>query len=328
MRDARCLRVDPGATAKTQQGAIAFEMLRADIVSCRIAPGSSVSEAELAARYRLGKAAIRRALVRLSERGWVQALPRRGYLVKPITLRDIGEIFALRRMIEPVAVAPRGRPHRRQPAAPARCGVRRRLRRGRSGEPGDLPAGASPAASRDRHRRRQRAPDRRVRAAVGRERARDPSHRADAQPRRRAAARSCGADRGARDRARRRGRGGSRGRDRAAASRDRRCGAHDVEHAGAAARGSRAGRRRDRSGELGRQGGTAARSNNDGGLQWGGGRQGWVSRRWPQRCLPARRRPRRTCWWSIWCRSRRRSTRTCSGIPTATSSIATCSTTW
>ena len=89
---------------ETRQGDIAFQMLRADIVACRIAPGSSVSEAELAERYRLGKAGIRRALVRLIERDWVQALPRRGYLVKPITLRDIGEIFELRRMIEPVAV--------------------------------------------------------------------------------------------------------------------------------------------------------------------------------------------------------------------------------
>lgn len=89
--------------AEAQQGAVAFEMLRADIVSCRIAPGSNVSEAELAARYGLGKAAIRRALIRLSERGWVQALSRRGYVVKPIALRDIGEIFALRRMLEPIA---------------------------------------------------------------------------------------------------------------------------------------------------------------------------------------------------------------------------------
>ena len=62
-----------------------------------------MSEAELAARYGLGKAAIRRALIRLSERGWVQALSRRGYVVKPIALRDIGEIFSLRRMLEPVA---------------------------------------------------------------------------------------------------------------------------------------------------------------------------------------------------------------------------------
>jgi DNA-binding GntR family transcriptional regulator len=89
---------------ETQQGDIAFEMLRADIVACRIAPGSNVSEAELAERYRLGKAGVRRALVRLTERGWVQALARRGYRVKPVALRDIGEIFELRRSIEPVAV--------------------------------------------------------------------------------------------------------------------------------------------------------------------------------------------------------------------------------
>jgi DNA-binding GntR family transcriptional regulator len=92
-----------GAT-ETRQSDIAFEMLRSDIVACRIAPGSSVSEAELADRYKLGKAGVRRAMVRLIERNWVQALPRRGYLVKPLTLRDIGEIFALRRMIEPIAL--------------------------------------------------------------------------------------------------------------------------------------------------------------------------------------------------------------------------------
>lgn len=103
MLDASGLIQEALGDAETQQGAVAFEMLRADIVACRIAPGSSVSEAELAARYRLGKAAIRRALIRLSERGWVQALSRRGYLVKPITLRDIGEIFALRRTLEPIA---------------------------------------------------------------------------------------------------------------------------------------------------------------------------------------------------------------------------------
>jgi DNA-binding GntR family transcriptional regulator len=90
--------------AETRQSDIAFQMLRSDIVACRIVPGSSVSEAELASRYKLGKAGIRRAMVRLIERNWVQALPRRGYLVKPLTLRDIGEIFALRRMIEPLAV--------------------------------------------------------------------------------------------------------------------------------------------------------------------------------------------------------------------------------
>ncbi len=64
-----------------RQSDIAFEMLRADIVACRLPPGLNVSEAELAARYGAGKAAIRSARVRLSERGWVQALARRGYTV-------------------------------------------------------------------------------------------------------------------------------------------------------------------------------------------------------------------------------------------------------
>jgi DNA-binding GntR family transcriptional regulator len=95
---------------ETQQGDVAFEMLRADIVACRIAPGANISEAELADRYRLGKAGVRRALVRLAERGWVRALARRGYLVKPVALRDIGEIFEFRRAVEPVAVRhPAGR---------------------------------------------------------------------------------------------------------------------------------------------------------------------------------------------------------------------------
>ncbi len=86
-----------------RQSDIAFEMLRADIVACRLPPGTNVSEAELAARYGAGKAAIRSALVRLSERGWVHALARRGYTVKPVTLRDIGEIFEMRRIVEPAA---------------------------------------------------------------------------------------------------------------------------------------------------------------------------------------------------------------------------------
>ncbi|GAB4183416.1 MAG: hypothetical protein OHK0024_23330 [Thalassobaculales bacterium] len=86
-----------------RQTDIAFELLRADIVACRLAPGESVSEAALAARYGLGKATIRGALARLGEAGWVRALARRGHVVAPITLRDIGEIFEWRRIVEPAA---------------------------------------------------------------------------------------------------------------------------------------------------------------------------------------------------------------------------------
>ncbi|MBI1778736.1 MAG: GntR family transcriptional regulator [Proteobacteria bacterium] len=86
-----------------RQSDIAFEMLKADIIACRIPPGASISETELASRYQLGKAAIRAALMRLGAGDWLTAIARRGYQVKPVTLRDIAEIFDLHRVLGPSA---------------------------------------------------------------------------------------------------------------------------------------------------------------------------------------------------------------------------------
>jgi DNA-binding GntR family transcriptional regulator len=79
----------------------AYEAIREDIIACRLAPGVGFSEAWLAAWLGVGKAPVRTALVRLAQEGLVQALPRRGYRVAPITLRDVQELFALRLMLEP-----------------------------------------------------------------------------------------------------------------------------------------------------------------------------------------------------------------------------------
>lgn len=81
----------------------AYERIRRDIVSCTIAPGSEISEAQLCGQYKLGKAAVRVALTRLSHDGLVRAIPRRGYMVAPVTLQDIQDIFELRLMLEPAA---------------------------------------------------------------------------------------------------------------------------------------------------------------------------------------------------------------------------------
>lgn len=81
----------------------AYERLRRDIVSCVIAPGSEISEAQLCAQYKLGKAAVRVALTKLSHDGLVRAIPRRGYMVAPVTLQDIHDVFELRLLLEPAA---------------------------------------------------------------------------------------------------------------------------------------------------------------------------------------------------------------------------------
>jgi DNA-binding GntR family transcriptional regulator len=83
----------------------AYERIRADILTCDLEPGAEVTEAELAGRYELGKAPIRVALQRLAQDGLVQALPRRGHLIAPITLKDIHDLFELRLLIEPAMAA-------------------------------------------------------------------------------------------------------------------------------------------------------------------------------------------------------------------------------
>jgi DNA-binding GntR family transcriptional regulator len=81
----------------------AYEEIREDIIACRLAPGVEITEAKLAVRLGVGKAPVRTALVRLAQEGLVQTLPRRGYRVAPITIRDVQELFALRLILEPQA---------------------------------------------------------------------------------------------------------------------------------------------------------------------------------------------------------------------------------
>ncbi len=81
----------------------AYERIKHDIITCVIAPGTEISEPQLGAHYRLGKAPVRMALNRLAHDGLVRAIPRRGYMVTPVTLKDIHDVFELRLMLEPAA---------------------------------------------------------------------------------------------------------------------------------------------------------------------------------------------------------------------------------
>jgi DNA-binding GntR family transcriptional regulator len=81
----------------------AYERIRQDIISCVIAPGAEVSEAQLCTHYKLGKAPVRVALTKLGHDNLVRAIPRRGYIVAPVTVRDIHDVFELRLMLEPAA---------------------------------------------------------------------------------------------------------------------------------------------------------------------------------------------------------------------------------
>ncbi len=77
-----------------------YEQLRADMISCKLAPGVELREAELAARFDMSKSPVRDALMRLESEGLVITLPRRGYRVAPVSLTDVLDMFHLRAALE------------------------------------------------------------------------------------------------------------------------------------------------------------------------------------------------------------------------------------
>lgn len=77
-----------------------YEQLRADMISCKLAPGTEIREAELAARFDMSKSPVRDALMRLEREGLVITLPRQGYRVAPVSLTDVLDMFHLRAALE------------------------------------------------------------------------------------------------------------------------------------------------------------------------------------------------------------------------------------
>jgi DNA-binding GntR family transcriptional regulator len=81
----------------------AYLHLRQEILVCTLAPGQVVTERELAGRYQMSKTPIREALTQVCHDGLVQRLPGRGYIVAPITVKDLRDLFGMRLILETAA---------------------------------------------------------------------------------------------------------------------------------------------------------------------------------------------------------------------------------
>lgn len=77
-----------------------YRLLRADILSCALRPGSQIQERELIERFSVSKSPIRDALLKLEEQNLIEILPRKGYRVKPVSLTDARELYDMRLILE------------------------------------------------------------------------------------------------------------------------------------------------------------------------------------------------------------------------------------
>lgn len=79
---------------------IAFDLLRADILGGRVAPGQPLRVAELSERFGLSATPLREALSRLAEKRLVVASANRGWRVAPVSLAEFEDIAGARLAIE------------------------------------------------------------------------------------------------------------------------------------------------------------------------------------------------------------------------------------
>lgn len=89
-----------GGTETKLLSEIAYEKLKGAIITTELAPGQEVTESFLAQEFGLGKAPLRHALTRLAHEGLVESQNRRGYLIAPLTLKDVHDIWACRFLLE------------------------------------------------------------------------------------------------------------------------------------------------------------------------------------------------------------------------------------
>lgn len=82
----------------------AYAAIKKDIITCVLDPGSQIAQSQLVQHYDFGVTPIREALKRLEQDGFVQAVPRFGYLVTPINIKDIEDIYDLRLILEKSSV--------------------------------------------------------------------------------------------------------------------------------------------------------------------------------------------------------------------------------
>lgn len=94
----------PARRLRDAENGSIYESIREGILSGRYAPGERLIETRLAEEFGVSRTRIRDALARLHADHLVAPAPNRGLVVRPLSSRDIEEIYTLRLLLEGFAV--------------------------------------------------------------------------------------------------------------------------------------------------------------------------------------------------------------------------------
>ena len=79
---------------------LAYQTLKREILSNLLAPGTSISIENYVHSLKLSRTPVREAVLRLEREGLIEVRPRQGTFVAPLDLRQIRELYAVRRLLE------------------------------------------------------------------------------------------------------------------------------------------------------------------------------------------------------------------------------------
>ncbi|WEY42151.1 MULTISPECIES: GntR family transcriptional regulator [Paraburkholderia] len=92
------------STGDSLSDGVVVPALREAIVEGVLAPGSRLSEVQVAKQLNVSRTPMREAFAQLEREGLVTILPRVGAYVRSVTLRDVEEIYTVRAALECLAV--------------------------------------------------------------------------------------------------------------------------------------------------------------------------------------------------------------------------------
>ena len=70
-----------------------YEYLQNQRATSRLKPGEKIRENEICAALNISRTPVREALIKLEAEGFLTILPRRGFIVKKITLKEIEDVY-------------------------------------------------------------------------------------------------------------------------------------------------------------------------------------------------------------------------------------------
>lgn len=82
---------------------LVFESLREAIITGQLRPGERMMEIQLAEEMGVSRTPVREAIRKLELEGLVEMIPRKGAYVAGLSLRDIADVFEIRRALEGLA---------------------------------------------------------------------------------------------------------------------------------------------------------------------------------------------------------------------------------